>query len=65
MTYDAKQQLQRILVDQGFPEECFVPRHKSISEADSFIVSALLCVGLYPNVAIYEDKRKVSLKIQF
>ena len=57
MVHDAKQQLQRILMDQGFPEECFV----SGPSDNTRITSALLCVGLYPNVAVIEDKRRLLL----
>ena len=57
MVHDAKHQLQRILMNQGFPEECFV----SGPSDNTRITSALLCVGLYPNVAIIEDKRRLLL----
>lgn len=57
MVHDAKQQLQRILMDQGFPEACFV----SEPSDNTRITSALLCVGLYPNVAIIEEKRRLLL----
>ena len=61
MVHDAKQQLQKILISHGFPEECFMPKHHRFIDAESsFIVTALLCVGLYPNVAVYENKRRVS-----
>ena len=60
MVHDAKQQLQKILTSHGFPEECFLPRHRRVVDQESsFVVAALLCVGLYPNVAIYDNKRKV------
>ena len=61
MVHDAKHQLQKILTSHGFPEECFMPKHHRCIDTDSsFVVTALLCVGLYPNVAIYENKRRVS-----
>ncbi|KAI6660781.1 ATP-dependent RNA helicase A [Oopsacas minuta] len=62
MVHDAKQQLQRILMDQGFPEECFMRKHsKFVEPENAFVITALLCVGLYPNVAVIEEKRKLRL----
>ncbi|XP_032585877.2 dosage compensation regulator isoform X1 [Drosophila mojavensis] len=59
--YDAKMQLLDLLVQAGFPEECMLP-HKVDANADDpelDISLALLCLGLYPNICVHKEKRKV------
>nr|CAB3247813.1 ATP-dependent RNA helicase A [Phallusia mammillata] len=61
MTWEAKNQLKQILINEGFPEDSlntleFNP-HGSDEKLD--IAISLLCVGLYPNVCMYKEKRKV------
>ncbi|XP_017017608.1 dosage compensation regulator mle isoform X1 [Drosophila kikkawai] len=61
--WEAKQQLLDLLQQAGFPEECMLPHHV---EADSEktdpmldVALALLCLGLYPNICVHKEKRKV------
>ena len=50
-----------IPVLQGFPESCLQYRSFSNSGLDDRldVAISLLCIGLYPNVCVYKDKRKV------
>ena len=59
--WEAKTQLRDILVNCGFPEECFTPQEYNFhgSDAKLDMVLALLSMGLYPNVCMHSDKRKV------
>eukprot|EP00096_Caligus_rogercresseyi_P013448 TRINITY_DN609_c0_g1_i3.p1 TRINITY_DN609_c0_g1~~TRINITY_DN609_c0_g1_i3.p1 ORF type:complete len:1366 (-),score=340.83 TRINITY_DN609_c0_g1_i3:377-4474(-) len=61
VTYEAKRQLKDILLQNGFPEECALPVDYNISGMDSKldIVIALLVMGLYPNICMHKEKRKV------
>ncbi|XP_064617044.1 LOW QUALITY PROTEIN: ATP-dependent RNA helicase A-like [Liolophura sinensis] len=61
MTCEAKYQLRDILVNEGFPEECFTPDVLSFSGPDTKldVVITLLSLGLYPNVCYHQEKRKV------
>ncbi|XP_017074877.1 dosage compensation regulator isoform X2 [Drosophila eugracilis] len=61
--WDAKQQLLDLLQQAGFPEECMISHHV---EADATgddpeldVSLALLCLGLYPNICVHKEKRKV------
>ncbi|KAH8389920.1 hypothetical protein KR200_003975 [Drosophila serrata] len=61
--WDAKKQLLDLLLQAGFPEECMVSCRVNADsdEADPMLdVSlALLCLGLYPNICVHKEKRKV------
>ncbi|KAH8252671.1 hypothetical protein KR032_001180, partial [Drosophila birchii] len=61
--WDAKQQLLDLLQQAGFPEECMLPHHvkEDSDEPDSMldVALALLCLGLYPNICVHKEKRKV------
>ena len=59
--WEAKNQLRDLLVSAGFPEECFVPQEYNFTGPDPKLdmVLALLAMGLYPNVCMHIDKRKV------
>ncbi|XP_052841456.1 dosage compensation regulator-like isoform X1 [Drosophila gunungcola] len=61
--WDAKQQLLDLLQQAGFPEECMIP-HEVHADADQDdpvldVSLALLCLGLYPNICVHKEKRKV------
>ena len=58
---EAKIQLRDILVNSGFPPECFTQQEYNFNGSDAKldIVVALLTMGLYPNVCLHADKRKV------
>ncbi|KAH8277710.1 hypothetical protein KR018_003980 [Drosophila ironensis] len=61
--WDAKQQLLDLLQQAGFPEESMVSyqvdenAHGDDPQLD--IALALLCLGLYPNICVHKEKRKV------
>ena len=59
--WEAKNQLRDILVNCGFPEECFIPQEYNFHASDPKLdmVTALLAMGLYPNVCRHNEKRKV------
>ncbi|XP_068739681.1 ATP-dependent RNA helicase A protein-like [Montipora capricornis] len=61
MTSEAKLQLKDLLCIAGFPDECMHPQPFNYSGPDSKLdmVVALLCLGLYPNVCVHREKRKV------
>lgn len=61
MTCEAKNQLRDILVNVGFPEECLLPQAFNFTGPDNRLDVAitLLCLGLYPNVCVHKEKRKV------
>ena len=60
-TWEAKNQLKGLLIASGFPEECFTPQDYNFNGPDPKLdmVVALLAMGLYPNVCMHKDKRKV------
>ncbi|XP_017045660.2 dosage compensation regulator isoform X1 [Drosophila ficusphila] len=61
--WDAKQQLLDLLQQAGFPEECMIPHHVDAdANGDDPVLDlslALLCLGLYPNICVHKEKRKV------
>ncbi|XP_059045473.1 dosage compensation regulator [Achroia grisella] len=62
VTYEAKYQLKNILTSSvGFPEECCIPQRWNPHGSDYIldVVIALMAMGLYPNVCLYQGKRKV------
>ncbi|XP_063369179.1 dosage compensation regulator [Cydia amplana] len=62
VTSEAKYQLINILTTSiGFPEECCVPQRWNPTVPDPMLdnVIALMAMGLYPNVCLYQGKRKV------
>ncbi|XP_020278260.1 dosage compensation regulator isoform X2 [Pseudomyrmex gracilis] len=62
ITLEAKNQLQGLLQNAGFPEEtlCPVPlNYQAPADPRLDTITALLCMGLYPNVCYHMDKRKV------
>ncbi|XP_065647336.1 ATP-dependent RNA helicase A protein isoform X3 [Hydra vulgaris] len=61
MTSEAKQQLKELLCALGFPEESMLPHKYNYRGADDQLdlVTAVLCVGLYPNICMHQEKRKV------
>ena len=61
VTWEAKRQLVELLVQAGFPETSFLPREFVTVGQDSTLdlVTALLTLGLYPNVCMHREKRKV------
>ncbi|XP_028409154.1 ATP-dependent RNA helicase A-like [Dendronephthya gigantea] len=61
MTSEAQLQLKNILCDAGFPQDCMHPQPFNFNGPDSQldIVVALLCFGLYPNICVHKEKRKV------
>ncbi len=60
-TADTKNQLKDLLVSQGFPEECMERQgydfHGCDDNLDTMI--GILSMGLYPNVCMHKEKRKV------
>ena len=60
-TWEAKNQLRELLIGEGFPEECLVPQVYNFNGPDSKldVVIGLLAMGLYPNVCMHKEKRKV------
>lgn len=61
MISDAKMQLKDILCNIGFPERCMYPQKFNYRGADDQLdlVTGLLCMGLYPNICMHKEKRKV------
>ncbi|KAL6264710.1 hypothetical protein P5V15_004809 [Pogonomyrmex californicus] len=62
ITSEAKNQLQALLQSAGFPEEtlCPVPlNYQAGADPRLDTITALLCMGLYPNVCYHKEKRKV------
>ena len=61
VTWEAKNQLRDLLVGAGFPEQCFAPQEYNFNGPDPKLdmVIGLLAMGLYPNVCMHKDKRKV------
>ncbi|XP_032690956.1 dosage compensation regulator isoform X2 [Odontomachus brunneus] len=62
ITWEAKNQLQALLQSAGFPEETLCPtplNYQAGSDARLDTITALLCMGLYPNVCYHKEKRKV------
>ncbi len=61
VTWEAKNQLKTLLVSCGFPEECFIPQDYNFNGPDPKLdmVIALLAMGVYPNVCMHKEKRKV------
>ncbi|XP_068625736.1 dosage compensation regulator mle isoform X2 [Battus philenor] len=61
VTSEAKYQLINILTSIGFSDECCIPQRWVPNGPDPILdqVIALLCMGLYPNVCLYQGKRKV------
>ena len=59
--WEAKTQLRDILVNCGFPEESFLPQEYNFAGPDPKldVVVALLTMGLYPNVCMHNENRKV------
>lgn len=58
---EAKRQLLELLSQAGFPEETMVEMGFDQNDDDPRLDMALslLCVGLYPNVCVHKEKRKV------
>uniref|UniRef100_A0A8D8F423 RNA helicase n=1 Tax=Culex pipiens TaxID=7175 RepID=A0A8D8F423_CULPI len=58
---EAKRQLLELLSQAGFPEESMVEMSFNQDDDDSRldIALGLLCVGLYPNICVHKEKRKV------
>ncbi|XP_051171646.1 dosage compensation regulator-like isoform X2 [Leptopilina boulardi] len=62
VTWEAKNQLQALLTSAGFPEEtlCRTPlNYQAGADVRLDTITALLCMGLYPNVCFHKEKRKV------
>lgn len=61
VTWEAKNQLVQLLTTSGFPEDTMVPQMYNYTGQDPKLdmVMALMCMGLYPNVAYHQAKRKV------
>lgn len=61
VTWEAKNQLQQLLVSIGFPEESMTIQFLDAVGPDPKLdmVMALMCMGLYPNVCYHKEKRKV------
>ncbi|KAH8372362.1 hypothetical protein KR093_011205, partial [Drosophila rubida] len=59
--YEAKMQLLDLLQQAGFPEECMLPFKVDANKDDAMVdlSVALLCQGLYPNICVHKEKRKV------
>lgn len=60
--WEAKRQLQELLVQVGFPEEVMIDHHvdpQSTEDTKLDLVMGILCSGLYPNVCYHKEKRKV------
>ncbi|XP_058826729.1 dosage compensation regulator isoform X2 [Topomyia yanbarensis] len=58
---EAKRQLLELLSQTGFPEESMIEMsfNPDDNEPRLDMVLSLLCVGLYPNVCVHKEKRKV------
>nr|CAD7398713.1 unnamed protein product [Timema cristinae] len=61
VTWEAKNQLKELLTSLGFPEECLIPQVFNYHGPDAKLdmVTALMCMGYYPNVCFHKEKRKV------
>ncbi|XP_066599251.1 dosage compensation regulator mle isoform X2 [Prorops nasuta] len=62
ITWEAKNQLQALLQSAGFPEETLCPtslNYQASADVRLDTITALLCMGLYPNVCYHKEKRKV------
>ncbi|KAJ9594119.1 hypothetical protein L9F63_014435 [Diploptera punctata] len=62
VTWEAKNQLRELLQSIGFPEETMVPtvfNYQGGPDPKLDMVTALMCMGLYPNVCFHKEKRKV------
>jgi ATP-dependent RNA helicase A len=62
VTWEAKNQLRELLQSTGFPEETMVPavfNYHGGPDPKLDMVTALMCMGLYPNVCFHKEKRKV------
>ncbi|XP_069700585.1 dosage compensation regulator mle [Periplaneta americana] len=62
VTWEAKNQLKELLQSVGFPEETMVPtvfNYQGGPDPKLDMVTALMCMGLYPNVCYHKEKRKV------
>ncbi|XP_074099663.1 dosage compensation regulator mle isoform X1 [Cotesia typhae] len=62
VTWEAKNQLQSLLQTTGFPEETLCPtplNYQAGADVRLDTITALLCMGLYPNVCYHKEKRKV------
>ncbi|XP_066991752.1 ATP-dependent RNA helicase A isoform X2 [Anabrus simplex] len=61
VTWEAKNQLKELLQSIGFPEESMVQQVFNYHGPDPKLdmVTALMCMGLYPNVCFHKEKRKV------
>ncbi|XP_011310388.1 dosage compensation regulator [Fopius arisanus] len=62
VTWEAKNQLQGLLKAAGFPEETLCPtplNYQAGADVRLDTITALLCMGLYPNVCYHKEKRKV------
>ncbi|XP_032590343.1 dosage compensation regulator isoform X2 [Drosophila grimshawi] len=59
--YDAKMQLLDLLQQAGFPEECMLGHQvdANANDPELDVATALLCLGLYPNICVHKEKRKV------
>lgn len=59
--FDAKNQFLDLLQQAGFPEECMLPQRVDANSDDPMLDMslALLCLGLYPNICVHKEKRKV------
>ncbi|XP_065360974.1 dosage compensation regulator [Calliphora vicina] len=58
---EAKNQLLDLLQQAGFPEESMISGRIDANSDDPILdmATALLCMGLYPNVCYHKEKRKV------
>nr|XP_034195568.1 dosage compensation regulator isoform X1 [Osmia lignaria] len=62
ITWEAKNQLQALLQNAGFPQETLCPtplNYQAGADVRLDTITALLCMGLYPNVCYHKEKRKV------
>ncbi|XP_053976176.1 dosage compensation regulator isoform X1 [Hylaeus volcanicus] len=62
VTWEAKNQLSSLLQSAGFPEETLCPtplNYQAGADVRLDTITALLCMGLYPNVCYHKEKRKV------
>lgn len=61
VTWEAKRQLLELLNQAGFPEETMLQMKIDPNQPDPSLdlILGLLCAGLYPNVCVHKEKRKV------
>lgn len=61
MIHSAKLQLVSLVLKMGFPEECLAPVDINVEGRDRNldIMTAMLAAGLYPNICIHHEKRKM------